>query len=82
MNDSFEAYGVAVIVVFGALAIGGLIAASVGFGSRDSFFFALGAAAAAWVAGYAIFLDRPKLYIGCLGVAVLMSVAATLTLAF
>jgi energy-converting hydrogenase Eha subunit G len=82
MNDSFEAYAVAVIVVFGAVTIGGLMAAAIAFGERDGFFFSLGAGAAAWAAGYAIFFDRPRAYIVCLSIAVLMAIAATLTIAF
>jgi len=82
MNDNFEAYAVAVIVVFGAVAIGGLMGATIAFGARDGFLFALGAAASAWAAGYAIFFDRPKAYIAFLALSVLMCIAATLILAF
>ncbi|WP_011580914.1 MULTISPECIES: hypothetical protein [Chelativorans] len=82
MNDSFEAYAVAVIIAFGAITIGGLMAATIAFGERDGFLFSLGAGAAAWLAGYAIFFDRPKSYIAFLAVSILMSIAATLILAF
>ncbi|WP_309084344.1 hypothetical protein [Chelativorans sp.] len=82
MNDNFEAYAVAVIIAFGAVTIGGLMAATIAFGERDGFLFSLGSGAAAWLAGYAIFFDRPRGYMVCLGVSVLMAVAATLVFAF
>ncbi|WP_367714946.1 hypothetical protein AB2N04_13455 [Nitratireductor sp. GISD-1A_MAKvit] len=58
MNDRYDAYAAATIVTFGAIVIGGLMAAALSFGERDAFFFALGAGTAAWGAGYAMFLDR------------------------
>src|SRR5690606_22073235 len=44
MEDNFEKYAVAVIIVFGAVIIGGLMAAAVSWRDRDAFLFALGAA--------------------------------------
>ena len=43
MEDNYEKYGVAVIIVFGALIVAGLMGASIGFGNRAGFLFALGA---------------------------------------
>lgn len=80
MNDNFEAYAVAVIVVFGAITVGGLMAAAIAFDQRDGFFFALGGSTAAWLAGYALFLDRPRAFIAALGISVLMAIAAAVTL--
>ncbi|WEX07222.1 hypothetical protein [Chelativorans sp. AA-79] len=82
MNDNFEAYAVAVIIVFGAITIGGLMAATISFGERDGFLFSLGAGTSAWLAGYAIFFDRPRTYMAFLVVCILMSIAATLAVAF
>ncbi|HEU4987533.1 MAG TPA: hypothetical protein VFT89_10765 [Rhizobiaceae bacterium] len=82
MNDNFEQYAVAVIIVFGALIVGGLMGATIGFGERDGFFFALGSATAAWIAGHALLFDRPRLYGGLVVVAILMAIGATLVVAF
>ena len=41
MNDRYDAYAAATIVTFGAIVIGGLMAAALAFGERDAFFFAL-----------------------------------------
>ncbi|WP_159593616.1 hypothetical protein [Chelativorans xinjiangense] len=82
MNQNYDAYAVAIIIAFGALIIGGLMAAAMVFGQRDAFFFALGAAAAAWISGYAVFLDRPRTFMALVGLSVLMAIASTLVLAF
>lgn len=82
MNENYDAYAVAIIIVFGAVIIGGLMAAAIAFGQSDGFFFALGAATAAWISGYAVFFDRPRTFMVFVGISVLMAIAATLVLAF
>lgn len=82
MEENYDTYAVAISTVFGAIIIGGLMAAAIAFSERDAFFFALGAATAAWLAGYAIFFDRPRTFMVLVGIAVLMSVAATVLIAF
>ena len=79
-GNDFEKYAVAVIIVFGALIIGGLMAASMTFGHRNGFLFALGGATSAWISGNALLLDRPRLYALFVGIAALMLLASTLTL--
>ncbi|WP_165779638.1 hypothetical protein [Mesorhizobium sanjuanii] len=79
-SNDFEKYAVAVIIVFGALIIGGLMAAAMAFGHRNGFLFALGGATAAWISGNALLLDRPRIYALFVGIAALMLVASTLTL--
>jgi hypothetical protein len=81
MDNDFERYSVAIIIVFGAVIIGGLMAASISFGERNGFLFALGAATSAWLAGHALLFDRAYLYGTLVGIAVLMSVAATIVIA-
>lgn len=81
MNENYEAYAVAIIIVFGAIIIGGLMAATVAFGERDGFMFALGAATSAWVAGYAMFFDRARTFVILTVISVLMAAAATIILA-
>ncbi|WP_274427228.1 hypothetical protein [Chelativorans sp. YIM 93263] len=82
MNEQYDTYAVAIIIVFGALVIGGLMAAAMAFGERDAFFFALGAATAAWISGHAVFFDRPRTFIILVVVATLMAIGSTLVLAF
>lgn len=82
MNEKYDTYAVAIIIVFGALVIGGLMAAAIAGGHRDAFFFALGSATAAWMSGHAVFLDKPRTFIAFVGVAVLMAIGATLVIAF
>jgi hypothetical protein len=79
-SNDFEKYAVAVIIVFGALIIGGLMAASLALGHRNGFLYALGGATAAWISGNALLLDRPRIYALFVGVAAVMLIASTITL--
>lgn len=79
-GNDFEKYAVAVIIVFGALIIGGLMAAGLTMGHRSGFLFALGGATAAWISGNALLLDRPRIYALFVGIAALMLLASTITL--
>jgi len=62
MEDNYEKYAIAVIIVFGALIIGGLMAANIAVGDKNGFLFALGGAFAGWLAGHAMLFDRPRIY--------------------
>ncbi|EKF16870.1 hypothetical protein [Nitratireductor pacificus] len=77
MNEKYDTYAVAIVIAFGSLVIGGLMAATLAFGSRDGFLFALGAAASAWLAGYAMFFDRARGFIALTALSVLMALGAT-----
>ncbi|MET3593235.1 MULTISPECIES: hypothetical protein [Mesorhizobium] len=79
-GSDFEKYAVAVIIVFGALIIGGLMAASMNWGHRNGFLFALGGATAAWISGNALLLDRPRIYALFVAIAAVMLIGSTLTL--
>ena len=68
------------IIVFGALIIGGLMAASLTLGHRSGFLYALGGATSAWISGNALLLDRPRIYAIFVGIAALMLIASTITL--
>ncbi|UUP19550.1 hypothetical protein [Nitratireductor thuwali] len=80
MNEKYDAYAAAIIVTFGAMIIGGLMAAGIAFNVRDAFLFALGAATAAWLAGYAMFFDRARTFLVLTGLSVLSSLAAFILL--
>ncbi len=60
MDDNFDRAAIAVIIVFGALILGGLMAANLVVGDRNGFLFALGAAFAAWIGGHTILFDLPR----------------------
>lgn len=80
MEDNYEKYAVAVIIVFGALLIGGLMAAGIAAGDRPAFLFAMGAAFAAWISGHAVLFDRPRIYGGLIAVAAAFAVASIIAL--
>jgi hypothetical protein len=82
MDDNFDKAAIAVIIVFGAVIIGGLMAANLAIGDRNGFLFALGAAFAAWNAGHMILFDLPRAYAVLVGVAAIMAVASTLSYVF
>ncbi|TIU21618.1 MAG: hypothetical protein E5W53_18230, partial [Mesorhizobium sp.] len=67
-------------IVFGALIVGGLMAACLALGHRNGFLYALGGATAAWIAGNALLLDRPRIYALFVGIAAVMLIASTITL--
>lgn len=77
MNDDFEKSAILIIVTFGALAIGGLMAANLVYGDRPGFLFALGSAAFAWVAGYTMLYNKPNAFRWTLAGALLFALAST-----
>lgn len=80
MNNDFEISAIAIIVVFGALAIGGLMAATISFGERDGFLFALGSSTSAWATGYAMIYQRPQAFRWLLLLTIAFAILATITL--
>lgn len=82
MDDNFDKAGIAVIIVFGALLLGGLMAANLVVGDRNGFLLALGAAFSAYLAGYAVLFDLPRVYAFLIVVAAALGVASTIAYAF
>lgn len=80
MEDNYEKYAIAVIIVFGAVIVGGLMGASIGFDNRIGFLFALGSALAGWIAGHAMLFDRPRIYGMLIVIATLLAIASTVRL--
>lgn len=70
--DNYEQYGISVIIVFGALAVGGLMLVGGAVADKGVFLFALGAALAGWVSGHAVLFNKPKLYGGLVLLAVIL----------
>jgi hypothetical protein len=77
MDRDFELSAIVVIAVFGALTIGGLMAAAIAFNDRSSFLFALGSSTAAWACGYAMMFQRPNAFRWLLLTTVTLAVLAT-----
>lgn len=80
MDNDLEKSAIAIIAVFGALTIGGLMGAAIGFGEKEGFLLALGSSASAWAAGYAMIFHKPHVFRWLLIAAVLMAVLSTATL--
>jgi hypothetical protein len=80
MEDNYEKYAVAVIIVFGALMIGGMMAAGLAMGDRAAFLWSFGAAFLAWVSGHAILFDRPRIYGGLIATAAAFTIASIISL--
>ncbi|MBA8881280.1 MULTISPECIES: hypothetical protein [Phyllobacterium] len=60
--DNFEKYALALMVVFGALIIGGLMAVHIAWVHKAGFLYALSAAVVVWAAGFAVLFDKPRVY--------------------
>ena len=60
--DNFEKYALALMVVFGALIIGGLMAVHIAWVRKAGFLYALAAAIVVWAAGFAVLFDKPRVY--------------------
>jgi hypothetical protein len=80
MEDNYEKYAVAVIIVFGALMIGGLMAAGLAMDDRPAFLWALGSSFFAWISGHAVLFDRPRIYGALIVVAAAFAIASIIAL--
>lgn len=67
--DNYEKYAISVMIVFGALSIGGLMVAGTVGGDKGVFLFAFAAAIVGWISGHAVLFNKPKLYGGCMLIA-------------
>lgn len=80
IGGDLDRSAIAIAIVFGAVIICGLMAASLVYRQRDGFLFALGAATAAWFAGHAMLFDMPKVYGILIVISALMAGASTIAL--
>ena len=60
--DHFEKLGFAIMVVFGAIVIVGLIGVGIAWNDKPAFLYALSAASAVWVSSFAVVFDRPRIF--------------------
>ncbi len=74
--ESQERFAGALTIVFGALAIGGLMAFNIAIGNKTGFLFALGAATAAWGCAPAVLFYKPGLYRVLLGLSIAFCIAS------
>ncbi|MGH6761346.1 MAG: hypothetical protein ACRECW_07115 [Phyllobacterium sp.] len=76
--DKYENFALTVLVAFGALIIGSLMAIGIVWHDKPTFLFALGAAVVVWGSAFAVIFEKPGLYGGLLVLTVLL-VAASIT---
>lgn len=81
LGTDLDRSAIAIAIVFGAVIICGLMAASLVYRQRDGFMFALGAAVAAWFAGHAMLFDLPRIYGVLIVLSALLAGASAVTLA-
>lgn len=60
--DHFEQLGFAIMVIFGAIVISGLIAVGVAWTDKAAFLYALSAAGTVWASSFAVVFDRPRIF--------------------
>ncbi|ATO57802.1 hypothetical protein [Bartonella sp. 1-1C] len=75
--DDYEKFATGLLVVFGMLIISGLMAVHIVTMNKPGFLFALLAAIIGWFSAFSILLDKPKIYLGMIILAIL-SVAASI----
>lgn len=68
--DDYEKFATGLLIVFGALVIGGLMAMHITVGSKPGFLFALAGGIVGWFSAFAVLFDKPRLYLGMIVLAV------------
>jgi len=76
--DSVEKFALSIMLLFGALIVGGLMAVGIAWGDKPAFLYALAAAIVVWASAFAVLFGRPPIYGALLVVAGLL-VAASIT---
>ncbi|WP_332065956.1 hypothetical protein [Bartonella sp. CB189] len=61
--DDYEKFATGLLIVFGALIIGSLMAMHIALMNKTGFLFALAAAIIGWFSAFAILFDKPKSYL-------------------
>lgn len=69
--DDYEKFATGLLIVFGALIIGGLMATHIVMANKAGFLFALAAAVVGWFSAFAVLFDKPRGYFWMIVVAVL-----------
>ncbi|WP_455476403.1 hypothetical protein [Bartonella sp. B17] len=69
--DDYEKFATGLLIVLGALIIGGLMAVHIVFMNKPGFLFALAAAIVGWFSAFAVLFDKPRIYFGLVTLAIL-----------
>ncbi|WP_208441129.1 hypothetical protein [Bartonella raoultii] len=69
--DDYEKFATGLLVIFGALIIGGLMAVHIVLMNKPGFLFALTAAIFGWFSAFAVLFDKPKVYLALIMLAIL-----------
>ncbi|TPW29848.1 hypothetical protein [Pararhizobium mangrovi] len=67
-----EHFAVMLMSVFGALILGGLMAAGIAWQDKPTFLFALAGTVCAWSAAFPVMFDKPRIYGVLLAVCVVL----------
>ncbi|MHC5307589.1 hypothetical protein [Bartonella sp. LJL80] len=69
--DDYEKFATGLLIMFGALIIGGLMAMHIVTMNKAGFLFALAGGVVGWFSAFAILFDKPKAYLGMIILAIL-----------
>lgn len=69
--DDYEKFATGLLIIFGALVIGGLMAMHIAIANKPGFLFALSGGIVGWFSAFAVLFDKPRLYLVMIIVAVI-----------
>lgn len=78
MMDDYEKFATGLLIVFGALIIGGMMAVHIVSANKAGFLFALAAAVIGWFSAFAVLFDKPRGYFWMI-VAAVVCMAVSIT---
>ena len=76
--DSVEKFALSIMLIFGALIVGGLMAVGIAWADKAAFLYALASAIVVWGSAFAVLFGKPTIYGALLVVAGLL-IAASIT---
>lgn len=76
--DSVEKFALSIMLIFGALIVGGLMAVGIAWNDKAAFLYALSGAIVVWGSSFAVLFGKPTIYGALLVVAGLL-IAASVT---
>ena len=77
--DSVEKFALSIMLLFGALIVGGLMAIGIAWSNKPAFLYALASAVVVWGSAFAVLFNKPTIYGGLLVVAGFL-IAASITM--
>ncbi len=76
--DSVEKFALSIMLLFGALIVGGLMAVGIAWSDKAAFLYALSAAIVIWASAFAVLFGKPPIYGALLFIAAVL-IAASIT---